>query len=85
MGKRVSYRRRSRRRPTRKQNNQRRKAQNRQSRRRQRGGVSSTLATGYTLDGTPLAGGAVFIKGGVVMDKDTFIYRQQDGGDPSLD
>ncbi len=85
MGKRVSYHRRSRRRPTRKQTNQRRKAQNRHSRRRQRGGVNDALPTTHTLDGMPLAGGAVVSKGGVVMTVPEFIYRQQDGGDSFLD
>ncbi len=85
MGKRIAYRRRSRRRPTRKQNNQRRKAQNRHSRRRQRGGVSDLRGTTHTLDGMPLAGGAVISRGGVVMNESEFRYRQQDGGDSFLD
>ena len=82
MGKRVAYRRRSRRRPTRQQ---RRKAQNRHSRRRQRGGVSDALPTTHTLDGMPLAHGAVISRGGVVMNESEFKYRQQDGGDSFLD
>ena len=82
MGKRQTYRRRSRKRPTRQQ---RRKTQYRTHRRRQRGGVSSTLATTHMLDGTALAPGAVIFKGGVGMTEAEFRYRQQDGGDSFLD
>ena len=82
MGKRQTYRRRSRKRPTRQQ---RRKTQNRHSRRRQRGGVSDRYPTTHNLDGFPVRGGVSIVKGGVVMDEDTFRYRQQDGGDSALD
>ena len=82
MGKRQTYRRRSRKRPTRKA---RRKTQYRTNRRRQRGGVSSTLATTHKLDGFPVRGGVTIVKGGVLMGEAEFRYRQQDGGDSFLD
>lgn len=82
MGKRQTYRRRSRKRPTRKAQ---KKSQNRNSRRRQRGGVSDRYPTTHTLDGFPVRGGVAIEKGGVLMDEHTFRERQQDGGDPSLD
>ncbi len=90
MGRRLTYRRRSRRRPTRGQRQQRRKTQYRDTRRRQqrrqRGGVSSTIATEDTLDGMPYARGAVITRGGVAMTIPEFIERQEKGDiDPSLD
>lgn len=85
MGKRQTYRRRSRKRPTRMAQRQRRKTQNRTSRRRQRGGVSALLPTIKTVDGVPIKNGALVTKGGVLMTVPEFLYRQQDGGDPSLD
>lgn len=85
MGKRQTYRRRSRKRPTRMAQRQRRKTQYRTNRRRQRGGVSDLHPTINTVDGMPIENGALVTKDGVLMTVPEFLYRQQDGGDSFLD
>lgn len=85
MGKRQTYRRRSRKRPTRMAQRQRRKTQYRANRRRQRGGVSDLRPTINTVDGMPIENDALVTKDGVLMTVPEFLYRQQDGGDSFLD
>ena len=82
MGKRQTYRRRSRKRPTRKA---RRKTQNRHSRRRQRGGVSATRPTRGTVDGIPIENDTVVATPMGTMDMNIFLERRQKIDDPSLE
>jgi len=79
MGKRQTYRRRSRKRPTRQQ---RRKTQNRTSRRRQRGGVSDTIVTDKMVGGVPVAyNRTVVATTGGTMTLKEWEAREQQGGD----
>ncbi len=82
MGKRQTYRRRSRKRPTRKTQQ---KSQNRHSRRRQRGGVSDTRPTRRTVDGIPIENDTVVATPIGTMDMNIFLERQQKIDDPSLE
>lgn len=86
MGKRQTYRRRSRKRPTRKAQNHRRKTQNRANRRRQRGGVSDNIVTNNHIDGIPVSYDDTVVSTPTgTMGLNAYRERREKADDPSLD